>query len=913
MHANTVRSWTDRGLLTCLRINARGDRRYRQQDIDRFLAHAKVELRTARRGWGRRGASPQVSGTEVDYSSRGSSVLDEVARLCAESEDFDRLVSDVAVVMCTVAGYTSAALAGAGDRLTPLVGRMRTDRRVVDSVAATRLPTVTRARRDDGTYRAGVPVPGTEGSVRVMLLSGTPETRSEQEEGLLRAVAAQLATAARMRTRMVDAAEGQRRAELLMAISSDLGSQLDLPVVLSELVDRATELFGADHGAVFSRLPNGAFKARATRNLSAEFTQLIEHASKLRVAEVAFDERRVITVADYPDDPRAFEVRRGLVREGINTITVAPLISDNEPLGALVLYHDAHFEWAAEPLALLEQLANQAAMMLRNAQNYSQMATWAAQLQSIQQLGSRLTRLRTVADIGTAICAELNQLIDFHNVRVYRVEDTSCVPVAWRGEIGEYEGEDMEQLKLKVGEGITGWVAQFGLAQNVGDAANDPRARTIPGTEDDLDESLLLAPMLYEDEVIGVIVLAKLGLNRFSADDLRLLEIYASIAAQAMANADATERLRAQSEALSRQLNNQRELLRVTESILSTLDTQAVLEEIAERLNSLVRVDNICVDVHDQRAGVLRPIFARGVQALDYLAATIPDDEGVGGYVLQTGEAQLVQDELADERVVHFADLGPEPGAMIVAPLRGADRIRGVLTIERLGADARFAEEEFELVKLFAAHVSIALQNAEAHRAVELRAETDTLTGLWNHGALIEQIDRLVAQREDFAMLMVDLDFFKKYNDRFGHQAGNVMLQQIAAQLRASCRETDKVYRYGGDEFALLLPNSSLAGARTVAEKVQDAVRSVSDGRPAPTPLTCSIGIAVFPKDGEDGPSIILAADRACYAGKRGGRARIATAIEGLALAEEFRPTEPTPGQPKVSDPVSREPSYSAA
>ncbi len=99
----------------------------------------------------------------------------------------------------------------------------------------------------------------------------------------------------------------------------------------------------------------------------------------------------------------------------------------------------------------------------------------------------------------------------------------------------------------------------------------------------------LLAPMLFDDEVIGVIVLAKLGLNQFSSDDLRLLEIYASIAAQAIANADATERLRAKSEELARQLHSQRELLRVTESILTTLDTQAVLEEIASRLQALIQ------------------------------------------------------------------------------------------------------------------------------------------------------------------------------------------------------------------------------------------------------------------------------------------------------------------------------------
>ncbi len=533
--------------------------------------------------------------------------------------------------------------------------------------------------------------------------------------------------------------------------------------------------------------------------------------------------------------------------------------------------------------------------VVRNTDNYDRMATWAAQLHSIQQLGTRLTRLRSVNEIGQTICTELNQLVACHNIRVYRVDGEECLPVAWRGEVGEYLSEDGEQLRLKVGEGITGWVARHGLAQMLNDAAADRRTQTIPGTDEDLDESLLLAPMLFDDEVIGVIVLAKLGLNQFGPDDLRVLEIYASIAAQAMANADATERLRAQSETLARQLNSQRELLRVTESILTTLDTQTLLEEIAERLQVIVPVDNICVSVHDAATRRLRAIFARGVYAKQFLAIELPDDGGVSGDALRTGEAQLVQDELADQRVLHFDELGPHAGALIVAPLRSGDGIQGELMIERLGDAAHFTSEEFDLVKLFAAHVSIALRNAAAHRAVELRAETDQLTGLWNHGALTEQIDRLVGQRARFSMLMVDLDFFKHYNDHLGHQEGNSMLQSVAHVLRDSCRESDLVFRFGGDEFAVLLPSTGLSGARTVAEKIHAAVSAMSVEMKSPVDVTCSVGIAVYPKDGHDATSVIIAADRACYAAKRAGRDRIATAAEGLALATEFRPTEPTP------------------
>ena len=692
---------------------------------------------------------------------------------------------------------------------------------------------------------------------------------------------------------MADADERGRRANLLLAVGTELGRQLDPNLVLTQLVERTAELFNADRAAVFTRALGGAYKPTARLNLSDEYCQALERGTARPVATIAFEQHRVVSIPDVADDPRTAELREAFVREGINTVTVAPLMFDGEPMGALCLYYDTRHDWSDDDTQLLMQIAEQGSTLVRNAENYNRMATWAAQLHSIQQLGARLTRLRTVNEIGQTICTELNQLVACHNIRVYRVEGDDCLPVAWRGEVGEYVTEDGDALRLKVGEGITGWVAQHGVAQNLSDAASDRRTQTIPGTDDGMDESLLLAPMHFDDEVIGVIVLAKLGLNQFGPDDLRVLEIYASIAAQAMANADATERLRAQSEALARQLNSQRELLRVTESILTTLDAQTLLEEIAERLQVLIPVDNICVSVHDAATRRLRAIFARGVYAEQFLAIELPDDAGVSGDALRTGEAQLVQDELADPRVLHFDELGPHNGALIVAPLRSGEGIQGELMIERLGESARFTSEEFELVKLFAAHVSIALRNAAAHRAVELRAETDPLTGLWNHGALTEQIERLVEQRARFSMLMVDLDFFKRYNDHLGHQAGNSMLKLVAQELRDSCRESDLVFRFGGDEFAVLLPSTGLNGARTVAEKIHAAVAALTDEHSTPVDVTCSVGIAVYPKDGHDATSVIIAADRACYAAKRAGRDRIATAVDGLPLATEFRPTEP--------------------
>ena len=238
----------------------------------------------------------------------------------------------------------------------------------------------------------------------------------------------------------------------------------------------------------------------------------------------------------------------------------------------LNIYHDRPHHWTADELDTVGALATQASVAIRAAQDFERMATWAAQLQSIQQLGARLSRLSSVAEIGQSIATELRQLIDYHNARVYRLVGDDLIPVAMQGQVGEYVDETPDQLRVAIGEGITGWVAEHRIAQNLGDAAADPRADTIPGTEDDLDESMLLAPMLFDDQVLGVLVLSKLGLHQFSDDDLRLLVIYASFAAQAMANADTTERLREQTLALEQQLRGQRELLQITESILTTLD-----------------------------------------------------------------------------------------------------------------------------------------------------------------------------------------------------------------------------------------------------------------------------------------------------------------------------------------------------
>jgi diguanylate cyclase (GGDEF)-like protein len=470
-----------------------------------------------------------------------------------------------------------------------------------------------------------------------------------------------------------------------------------------------------------------------------------------------------------------------------------------------------------------------------------------------------------------------------------------------------------------VGEGITGWVAKHGIAQYLPDAEADPRTMTIAGTES-IAESMLLAPMMFEGRVLGVIVLSKLGLDQFAESHLRLLVIFANAAAQAFATAEATNLLRRQSEVLERRLRSQRALLQITESLLTTLDARAILEGIVERLAELVTYDNVCIELLDGRSGTLRPIIARGADAERYLVPWEPGEEGIATWVVAHGEPQLVVDERVDPRVLVFADQGPVDGSIIAVPLRGPVGVAGVLTVERAGRENPYDEDDFELVRLLAGQVSIALRNAEHYRAARLRAETDGLTGLLNYAAFRDRLAALAADGTPFGLLVIDLDGFREVNLAVKHQGGNLVLQRVAAAIRSAARERDAAFRYGGDEFVVILPGTDAEGSLVVAERVREAIRAIETATGLPhrqkgPRISASIGVSSRPDDGELSDEIVDAADRAAFYAKSLGGDRVATAAESLAIADAFESRGPTPVESDTTaiDDLLAEPSFAGA
>ena len=226
----------------------------------------------------------------------------------------------------------------------------------------------------------------------------------------------------------------------------------------------------------------------------------------------------------------------------------------------------------------------------------------------------------------------------------------------------------------------------------------------------------------------------------------------------------------------------------------------------------------------------------------------------------------------------------PLPPDSLCAPLLSRGGPLGVLTLRATDPDRPLTEAQAQLASTVAEHVALTLANLRAREALRSQAIRDPLTGLFNRRYLEETLERELsrAARHGSALgvIMLDLDHFKRFNDTFGHPAGDALLRALGAFLVTNLRREDVACRYGGEEFMLILPGSTLENARRRAEQLQELLKHLPiehDGRPLGS-VTCSLGVAAYPEHGATAEALVQAADTALYRAKAGGRDRVAVA-----------------------------------
>jgi len=212
----------------------------------------------------------------------------------------------------------------------------------------------------------------------------------------------------------------------------------------------------------------------------------------------------------------------------------------------------------------------------------------------------------------------------------------------------------------------------------------------------------------------------------------------------------------------------------------------------------------------------------------------------------------------------------------VLCPIKSRGRLIGILALGGKRSGRLYSHEDIDLVVRLAGQASVIIENAQLYTQATIRANTDGLTGLYNHRHFHERMEQEISRGARFgtifSVIMLDIDLFKVYNDVYGHLAGDQVLLKIGELIKSSVRGLDMAFRYGGEEFTVILPEARLDDAYKVAERIRKTIETKTSSKAMP--LTVSLGVATWPSDGVTREEVIGCADEALYRAKQTGRNR---------------------------------------
>jgi diguanylate cyclase (GGDEF)-like protein len=318
-----------------------------------------------------------------------------------------------------------------------------------------------------------------------------------------------------------------------------------------------------------------------------------------------------------------------------------------------------------------------------------------------------------------------------------------------------------------------------------------------------------------------------------------------------------------------------RRLAEVFHEVLSEQSLEELLERIAVTLGDLMPYEALHIYEADVDRRVLVPLKARSQAYEDEIMRSRPRfGEGITGWAVENRRPVWTNRAHLDPRATTVPGTPIEPEAMISIPLIARGALKGALNIYRIGEDAEFAEHEFHLARSFGDAAALALDNAQIRARLEHLAQTDSLTSLYNHRYFHErlrsELTRASRSHDTVAVLMFDLDDFKRVNDVHGHGVGDQLLIQVARVARDTVRGSDVVCRIGGEEFGVIMPSCDAGDALGLASRLGQALREI-DVDPSGG-VTVSMGVAQGPEHAMNPRELIACAEAAMMTAKARGK-----------------------------------------
>ncbi|MGD1156406.1 MAG: sensor domain-containing diguanylate cyclase [Terriglobia bacterium] len=328
----------------------------------------------------------------------------------------------------------------------------------------------------------------------------------------------------------------------------------------------------------------------------------------------------------------------------------------------------------------------------------------------------------------------------------------------------------------------------------------------------------------------------------------------------------------------------------VGKALFSTLDLQKILQTIMEKISDLLQPDTWSLLMLDEKTQELYFEIAIGSGADKLKDVRLKLGEGVAGWVAQHGEPVLVEDVRNDARFTPKVDelTHTETRSIVCVPIKARGHVLGVVELVNALGRPSFGVEDIPILKSLADYAAIALENARYVQRIHELTITDDCTALYNARHLNFVLDTEIYRSNrygyEFSVIFIDLDYFKQVNDVHGHLVGSKLLWMIGDLIKGNLRMIDYAFRYGGDEFVVLLPQTSKENALLVVRRVRELLNSrvfFSEER-MDIKVTASFGIASFPVDGRTRKELLLKADEAMYLVKNTTRDDIALAGQGI-------------------------------
>jgi diguanylate cyclase (GGDEF)-like protein len=327
----------------------------------------------------------------------------------------------------------------------------------------------------------------------------------------------------------------------------------------------------------------------------------------------------------------------------------------------------------------------------------------------------------------------------------------------------------------------------------------------------------------------------------------------------------------------------------VAKALTSSLDLDSILQTIMEKMAEYFRPDTWSLLMVDEPKSELYFAIAVGTASEALKNVRLKVGEGIAGHVAKYGEKLIVPDVRADKRFTKRIDkvTQMETQSIICVPLKSKLRVLGVIQLVNVNMN-HFTEAESFFLQSLCDYAAIAIENARSVERIQELTITDDCTGLYNARHLYKTLESEVYRSSrfgyEFSVLFIDLDHFKQVNDTHGHLIGSKLLAEIGYLIKAQLRLIDFAFRYGGDEFVVLLPQTSKDAALVVARRLRDSLRSSAFCKDEALNLNvrASMGLATYPHDAKTPHDVIRQADEMMYMVKNSTRDNIGIAQRGI-------------------------------